>query len=166
MKNCKIDRQSALLFAIILLIVCASPAFANPIVMTTGSTVIAMLLVLTAILAEIAVTLLLLRRYKLKLLRLAGAYLIINSVSFFVFIAMLLIKFQNNGLMFPIPEIIAEVLVIIFETVILIVLCSLRWFRYEDSSNCSPAWILFSVTCGNATSIALPLILILFSLAF
>ena len=165
MKNCKIDWQATFLLAITLLFAYASPAFSNPIV-TTKSTVIAMSLILTAILAEIAVTLLLLKRYKLKLFRLAGAYLIVNVVSFLIFIAMLLLKFRSGGLMFPIPEMLAEALVIIFETIMLIILCNMRWFRYEDSSNCNPAWVLFAVICGNVTSIALPLLLIPLRFAF
>ena len=136
----------------LLIIAPLSSAFANPIPSTKGTAFVGIFFML-ALLIEVVVTMMMLRRYRLRTIRLGIVYLGVNLVSFLLFIIGILPVFRGLGLFFPIPETLAEAFVILLETTTLFMMINLEWFRSENSQEVSIQSTLVAVTVGNVTSI-------------
>jgi hypothetical protein len=160
--DCMPEQMIRILLPIALIIILPlSSAYANPIPMGKGETAFVGLFFFLAILSEVAVTLFLLKKYRLRLKRLGLVYLAVNLFSFVLFVGWILPNFHNLGLFFPIPDVLAEMFVIILETAILLMLVNLLWFRNENSKEVPICSALLAVTAGNLTSVLFGFLILL-----
>lgn len=129
--------------------------------MGKGGTAFVGLFFFLALLSEVAVTLFLLKKYRLRLIRLGLAYLVVNLFSFVLFLGWILPNFHKLGLFYPFPEVLAEMFVIFLETATLLMLVNLMWFRNEESQEV-PIWsALVAATAGNLTSVLFGFLILL-----
>lgn len=138
-----------------------SPAYANPIPMGNAEASFLLLFFFLALLTEVAVTMLLLKKYRFRFIRLGLVYLAVNLVSFALFFTLILPSFLKLGWIGPLPECGAESFVVLLETAVLLMLVNLGWFRHEASGEVTLRTALIAVTAGNVTSVIFGLLMLI-----
>lgn len=94
---------------------------------------------------DVAITVLLLRTYHLKIYRLAGAYLITTIILFTLLFPVILPAFDGNFVL-------AMLCVILLETAALFMLTNLEWFRSDNTPNLLIRTLVMAAVCGNVAS--------------
>jgi hypothetical protein len=140
-----------------------SPAYANPLPMGKADASYLVLSFFLALLSEVAVTMLLLKKYRLRFVRLGLVYLAVNLVSFALFIVLILPAFSKIWWVGPVG---AELFVVLLETALLLMLVNLGWFRHEESGEVTLRAALIAVTAGNVTSVIFGFLLLIPVFAF
>lgn len=127
-------------------------ALANPIV-RRGDAAASGVFVTAALAFEVVVTMLVLRRYRLRLVRLATSYFCVNLISFALFFSFILPSFLKLELPFPLGFVLPEVFVVVLEGMTLFVLTNLTTFRREESRTVDILPALGAATVGNFSSV-------------
>lgn len=128
-------------------------AYANPIPMGAGKSSLLVIWFLFALVAEVAVTLLVLKQARLRFTGLGLAYLAVNLVSYALFFSVILPAFMRAEWLQPFSLVVAEACVIILETLMLLMFVNMDIFRKESSGEVRLLHALAAVTAGNLTSV-------------
>lgn len=156
------------LVALLVLLIALAPfplslAYANPLPMGKADASYLVLSFFLALLSEVAVTMLLLKKYRLRFVRLGLVCLAVNLVSFALFFVRILPSFSRIWWVGPVG---AELFVVLLETALLLMLVNLGWFRHEESGEVPLRAALMAVTAGNVTSVIFGFLLMIPVFAF
>lgn len=136
-----------------------SIAAANPIV-RRGDAEASGTFIAAALAFEVGVTMLMLRSYRLRLVRLAAACFGVNLISFALFFAFILPSFLQLELPSPLGFVLPELFVVALEGTILFVLTNLAPFRREESRVVGIFPALGAATAGNVSSVVFGVVML------
>lgn len=103
---------------------------------------------------DTAVTMLLLRSYRLRMWHLSGVYLVVTVIFLKLLFPLILPAVAGN-------LVLAKLLVILLETATLFMLTNLAWFRREDTATPLLRTLFMAVVCGNVASVILSIYLLM-----
>ncbi len=103
---------------------------------------------------DTAVTLLILRSYRLRTWRLSCAYLAVTIILFKLLFPLILPAVAGN-------LVLAKLIVIILETVTLFMLTNLAWFHTDDTTDPLLRTLVMAVVCGNVASVLVSIYLLM-----